>query len=198
VSTENESIVRVSFPRAVWVAIGLLFTVQLGMLAFQAMLMEDQRRTVRTQRGIAERQAELAFPLLEDLAPLAGDTRAGLPHARRLVDRATRAAEGAAPLLDDLRAAELGRTLPAVGALAESLLGADVARAVRTAPVVADDVRELLALQRDALPVLRQSLAVQRESLAVQRETLAIARETERHAESLDRKVAAPPALPAG
>lgn len=132
--------IRVTLPRAAWALIIAFGVVQVGMLVLQASLQEDQRRTVRTQRAIAERQAQLAFPLLEELRPLATGARDGLPKAGRLVDSATRATREAVPLIEQVKDAQLDRNLPAAGALAATLLDADVGGATRATRVLAENL----------------------------------------------------------
>ena len=132
--------VTVTLPRAAWILLIAFGLVQVAMLVVQASLQEDQRRTVRTQRAIAERQAQLAFPLLEELRPLATGARDGLPRASRLVDSATKATREAVPLIEQVKDAQLDRNLPAAGALAATLLDADVGSATRATRVLAENL----------------------------------------------------------
>ena len=162
-----------------------------------------------------------AFALLETVKPLAEDARRATPALHRL-NRETLELTGAlTPLAQDLRNARADEQLRAAGALARTLLGAElpemaaqvrtfldrtsderlVEKSARAAEAVPGDVVPLLrrsvGVQQQTLTAQREGLAVQRETLALIRETLGIARETERHAESIDRKTGgSPPVVP--
>jgi hypothetical protein len=117
---------RVALPRAAWVLAALFGVAMVGLLATQVVLIEDQRRTVRTQREIAERQSRQALPLLEALRPLVDDVHGSLPEARVTGRRAGRLARDASALVADVRSAEPASALRATVALAGTLLRADV------------------------------------------------------------------------
>jgi hypothetical protein len=218
--------VQVTLPRWAGIAAAAFALGMIALLATQIVLLEDQRRTVRTQRAIAQRQIREALPVLEAVRPLLGGARAAQPALRETGGRIDRLTRAATPLVTDLRAARAGDAARATIALANDLLGADVGRAtasveriaavtddlgpalrelrdrdlLRRAAVAADTVPKLDPTLRESLRIQRQTLRIQRETLAVLQQSLAIQRGTEQHAESLDRKTggtAPPTAAPA-
>ena len=177
------------------------------LLVSQVVLLEDQRRTVRSQLAIAERQSRQALPLLEAVRPLVSDVRAAQPLLRQAGRRLDRLTSSATPLVNDLRAARAGDAARATITLADDLLDADVGRATasvgRIAAVTAElgpalrELRDRDLLRRatvaaDTVPrldgTLRESLRIQRDTLAILQQSLVIQRRTEQHAASLDRK----------
>lgn len=195
---------RVTFPRGAWLALSIFGVLMLGSLLTQLALIEDQRRTVRTQRAIAERQAREALPLLRALRPLAGDARTAVPGVKRLGGRVERLTRQATPLVADLRSADAGEVVRGLGTLTGAMLDADLPAttlAVRdmTAELARQDrlqrllvrgvdvlgqVRATDLIRRsaraaDVVPrTLRRSLSVQHETLELQRQALAAIRET--------------------
>jgi hypothetical protein len=115
---------RISFTRPAWAALTVLGLLLLGLLATQIVLLEDQRTTVDRQLAVAVRQIKAVEPVTEEARPFLRESRAALPASRRLVTSAT-------PLVRDLRRARADEQLEAAGALARTLLGADVGTATR-------------------------------------------------------------------
>jgi hypothetical protein len=216
---------RVSFPPLAWAGLTLFGLLMLGTLGVQLALIEDQRSTVDRQLRTAVRQANASLPLIEDAQPLVEELRTGAPAVRRLGRDASGLIAETRPLVRELHAARAGEQLQAAGALARTLLDADVPRLTDTVERLADELLQQDRLRRvlvrsasvlgetqalntvpkltdaaelapEQFRVLRESLAVQRETLSITRELLAVARETERHAESLDAKTGGGPLVP--
>ena len=213
---------RISFTRGAWIAFGAFALLQVGLLGVQVTMLEDQRSTVDRQLETAVRQSERAIPLMETVKPLAEEARGAGPALRRLNGETLELTDALTPLAKDLRNARADEQLRAAGALARTLLGAElpemaaqvrsflermgeervVEKSARAAEAVPGDVVPLLrrsvSVQEQTLAAQREGLAVQREALALIRETLTVARETERHAESIDRKTGGSPPVAAG
>ena len=147
----------ITFSRGTWIALTLFGLAMLGTLCAQLLLIEDQRTTTDSKLKTADRQANPAIPLLDRTRPLVDQTTQALPAVRRL-GRDTQGLLGdLRPLTRDLRDARAPEQLQAAGALARTLLEADIgemARAVQRAdlPNLATDLRavssELLRQQR--------------------------------------------------
>jgi hypothetical protein len=209
--------VQITLPRWAGIAIAAFALGMIGLLATQIVLLEDQRRTVRTQRAIAQRQIRQALPVLKAVRPLVRDARAARPFLRQAGGRLDRLTRNATPLVTDLRVARAGDAVRAAITVANDLLDADVGRATASVARIAaatdqlsPALRELrdrgllgrAAVVADTVPkldgTLRESLRVQRQTLAILQQSLAIQRRTEQHAASLDRKTGgkSPPPTP--
>jgi hypothetical protein len=179
------------------VALAVFALAQIGLLAAQLLVIEDQRQTLRKQREIAQIQARRSRPVLEAAQPLARDALAALPELRAGGARLDALMRSAAPLVADLRSARAGDAARATIVLAGRLLEADVAGAVAS---IAGQLRpegRLRRLAEDSVRVQRELLGGQREATALMRQSLAIQQETERHTESIDRKTGgSPPVTP--
>lgn len=176
---------RMSFTRPAWAALAVLGLLLLGLLATQIALLEDQRTTVDRQLAVAVRQLETVEPVADDARPYLRESRAALPAGRRLVREAT-------PLVQELRNARASEQLQAAGALARTLLEADIGTTTRQ--IDRADLPRLSARLTDTLDDLGRSRAIAkgaeaaetvprieavlRRSLAVQRQTLVEAYET--------------------
>jgi hypothetical protein len=152
---------RVSLPRTVWVAVGVVVALQLGTLGSQLVLQSRQLDAIETQRDIAERQLRETLLLARDTRPLAREQREELPRTQRTLERVDALAREATPLARELRDARAGDAAQAARALAVELLRADVpeasraVRALSTSLLRADLPAAAASLQR-TLPALAQ------------------------------------------
>lgn len=216
----HEQYTRVSFPRSAWAVMGLAVLLMLCLLASQLKLLLDQRALIRDQRAIASRQLRESLPVFRDARPVTRAVRESLPRARLLVDRSLALTREARPLVDELRANDVGEAARTVGRLAEGLLRADSPEVVTSFANIADELvsqqrlrrllvrgtavlgevrsRHLVAKLARASELMPEVVSLQRQALAIATEALAVAREAERHAESLDRKLGGTPPGGAG
>jgi hypothetical protein len=149
--------IQITFSRGTWLALIAFALIMFAGIITQLLLIEDQRSTNDRQLKTIVRQSSRSIPLLDKTRPLVDQTTQGLPAIRRL-GRDTQGLLGdLRPLTRDLRDARAPEQLQAAGALARTLLDADVgemARAVQRAdlPNLATDLRavssELLRQQR--------------------------------------------------
>lgn len=147
----------ITFSRGTWIGLAAFGLAMLSALGGQLLLIEDQRSTNDRQLKTIVRQSSRSIPLLDKTRPLVDQTTQALPAVRRL-GRDTQGLLGdLRPLTRDLRDARAPEQLQAAGALARTLLEADIgemARAVQRAdlPDLATDLRavssELLRQQR--------------------------------------------------
>ncbi|HVL97164.1 MAG TPA: hypothetical protein VM266_15010 [Solirubrobacteraceae bacterium] len=197
----------VTFPTVAWVSMIAFAVVQIGLLTFQAVDIERQRREVAHQRRDLDRVQIALRPRLRELdrelGPLLDDVDPLRDGARR-----------ADSLVRGLRETDAPSAIAAAGRLALQLTQRDrladfvgradrlVARAERQGTVEdVDELRrltvELLGIQRPAYETNRSSLATQRRTEGLLRESLAIQRQTLVHIRSIDRKTGGPaPAAP--
>ena len=138
----------ITFSRGTWIGLSLFGLAMLGALGGQLALIEDQRTTTDRQLKTAVRQASRSIPLMERTRPLIDQTTRALPAVRRLGRDSQVLLDDLRPLTRDLRDARAPEQLQAAGALARTLLAADIgemARAVQRAdlPRLATDVREV-------------------------------------------------------
>ena len=197
----------VTFPTVAWVGMIAFAVVQIGLLTFQAVDIERQRREVAHQRRDLDRVQIALRPRLRELdrelGPLLDDVDPLRDGARR-----------ADSLVRGLRETDAPSAIAAAGRLALQLTQRDrladfvdradrlVARAERQGTVEdVDELRrltvELLDIQRRAYETNRSSLATQRRTEGLLRESLAIQRQTLVHIRSIDRKTGGPaPAAP--
>ena len=197
----------VTFPTVAWVSMIAFAVVQIGLLTFQAVDIERQRREVSHQRRDLDRVQIALRPRLRELdrelGPLLDDVDPLRDGARR-----------ADSLVRGLRETDAPSAIAAAGRLALQLTQRDrladfvgradrlVARAERQGTVEdVDELRrltvELLGIQRRAYETNRSSLATQRRTEGLLRESLAIQRQTLVHIRSIDRKTGGPaPAAP--
>ena len=197
----------VTFPTVAWVGMIAFAVVQIGLLTFQAVDIERQRREVSHQRRDLDRVQIALRPRLRELdrelGPLLDDVDPLRDGARR-----------ADSLVRGLRETDAPSAIAAAGRLALQLTQRDrladfvdradrlVARAERQGTVEdVDELRrltvELLDIQRRAYETNRSSLATQRRTEGLLRESLAIQRQTLVHIRSIDRKTGGPaPAAP--
>jgi hypothetical protein len=129
--------VRVSFPRRVWAAFVLFALLQFAVLGTQILLQEDQRSTTDAQLRTAVRQANAALPLIEDAQPLVEDLARAKPQVVDLGRDVKVLAEELTPLTKELRDARADEQLEAAGALARTLLRADVGTTTRAVRALA-------------------------------------------------------------
>jgi hypothetical protein len=198
---------RVSFPRGAWIALGLFGLTMIGLLGVQLALIEDQRSTTDRQLKTAVRQANAALPLIEDAQPLVEQLRGDAPAIRRFGRDAARLTKELTPLVRGLNDARADEQLRAAGALARTLLNADVGsttiavrrlsanllsadlpstaraldgflRRARDQRLVELSARAARAVPQDIVPTLDRSLRVQQQAVAALRESLAIQRAT--------------------
>lgn len=192
----------VTFPTVAWVSMIAFAVVQIGLLTFQAVDIERQRREVAHQRRDLDRVQIALRPRLRELdrelGPLLDDVDPLRDGARR-----------ADSLVRGLRETDAPSAIAAAGRLALQLTQRDrladfvgradrlVARAERQGTVEdVDELRrltvELLDIQRRAYETNRSSLATQRRTEGLLRESLAIQRQTLVHIRSIDRKTGGP------
>src|ERR1700710_1415094 len=91
--------VQITLPRWAGLATAAFALGMIGLLATQIVLLEDQRRTVRTQRAIAQRQIRQAPPVLKAVRPLVRDARDAQPFLRQAGGRLDRLTRNATPLV---------------------------------------------------------------------------------------------------
>jgi hypothetical protein len=127
---EPPETVRIAVPRRVWVILGGAYLGLLVIFGIMITQLEDQRTTVDRQLATAVTQLRATLPLISETRPLVRRQRQDLPASRRLTRRSLVLTREATPLVRDLRAADAGRRLQAVGTLAGELLGADAGRSL--------------------------------------------------------------------
>jgi hypothetical protein len=203
---------RVSFSRPVWAAMALFAVLMIAILATLVILIEDQRTTTDRQLAATAKQADAAVPLIREARPLVRETIAALPRTQQLTRRALTLTRAATPLVQDFSDARAPEQLQAAGALARTLLAADVGamtRAVARADLPAlagrlttvadqllrqDRLQRLLVRSTAVLGEVRARDLVAKsgraadtvpEIAATLRESLAVQRETLQHTREL-------------
>jgi hypothetical protein len=198
---------RVSLPRHVYVLAALFAVLMLGLLAFQLVMINDQRTTTDEQLAIQARQSARAIPVLDRTRPLIDQVNDALPETQRLGRDLQALTREARPLVEELDDAQVDENLRAAGALAATLIDADVGDATRAGRALAAELlradlplttqyvnalaseflhkhrlRRLLVRSLRLAPTLQrvvpQQAALLEESLAVQRELLEVGRRT--------------------
>lgn len=124
---------RVSYTRAGWAALAVVAVLLVGLIATLVGLIEDQRRTSRTQRAVAERQLHLLAPLIKTAQPALDAADAQLPRTAATLRRVDRLTRELTPLAQALRTQEAPTAIRDAGNLSRGLLSADAPAAIQDA-----------------------------------------------------------------